>query len=139
MVVTQLMMIHGQELKTMTFSMVAGPSFYLGVPCFVPLRGPNGTNPLGAPFGDAPLHRANLRLSLLRSAQKTKARSRCSRHKSIDCVVFASLRSAQKQLPRCARTRAWFVMLGVAPLAQKRTRAMHKSILCEASMRGVHA
>ena len=133
-------MIHGQELKTMTFSMVAGPSFYLGVPCFVPLRGPYGTVPLGAPLRGT-LRSTSTAFGCAVSAphKRQKQRSRCSRHKSIDCVVFASLRSAQKQLPRCARTRAWFVMLGVAPLAQKRTRAMHKSILCEASMRGVHA
>lgn len=137
---TQLMKIHGQELKTMTSFKMRGASILTRERRISsPFGGLTAQSLWVLPFGERSAPPAQPLAVLLPLRKRQKQRSRCSRHKSIDCVVLLRCAQHKSKQPRCARTRAWFVMLGVAPLAQKRTRAMHQGILCEASMRGVHA
>lgn len=135
------MKTHGQELKNMTSFKMRGSS--------VLTRERRISSPFGGltaqslwvlPFGERSAPPAQPLAALFPLRTKDKTNARVARDTKAFFVLFLlrCARTKAKQ-PRCARTRAWLVMLGVAPLAQKRTRAMHKSILCEASMRGVHA
>lgn len=135
------MKIHGQELKNMTSFKMRGASILTRERRISsPFGGLTAQSLWVLPFGERSAPPAQPLAALFPLRTKDKSSARVARDTKALIVLFL-LRCAQhkSKQPRCARTRAWLVMLGVAPLAQKRTRAMHKSILCEASMRGVHA
>lgn len=88
------MKIHGQELKTMTSFKMRGASILTRERRIsTPFGGLTAQSLWVLPFGERSAPPAQPLAVLFPLRKRQKQRSRCSRHKSIDCVVFASLRS----------------------------------------------
>lgn len=88
------MKTHGQELKTMTSFKMRGASILTRERRISsPFGGLTAQSLWVLPFGERSAPPAQPLAVLFPLRKRQKQRSRCSRHKGILCVVFASLRS----------------------------------------------